>query len=176
MPPEDAQWFYDTFSYGDIVQVTGTSTQLAPDDGYGDWNIPWDQWLQGSALNLTRRRSDVSRAVCQAAPQRMLRAVGTPNRSNPREGSPADDPVRDTRGQTARRAGGGSWSARARRSENSPCGAWPTWRRRCSRGDGVAAPAGRVSVGELVVLAAGVLSSAVLAWFAIREWRRPPGK
>ena len=51
MPPEDAQWFYDTFSYGDIVTVTGTSTQLAPDDGYGDWNIPWEQWLQGSALN-----------------------------------------------------------------------------------------------------------------------------
>ena len=50
MPPDDAQWFYDTFSYGDIVQVTGTSTQLAPDDGYGDWNIPWEQWLQGSAL------------------------------------------------------------------------------------------------------------------------------
>jgi len=51
MPPEDAQWFYDTFGYGDIVTVTGTSTQLAPDDGYGDWNIPWDKWLQGSALN-----------------------------------------------------------------------------------------------------------------------------
>jgi lipoprotein-anchoring transpeptidase ErfK/SrfK len=50
MPPDDAQWFYDTFSYGDIVQVTGTSTQLAPDDGYGDWNIGWEQWLQGSAL------------------------------------------------------------------------------------------------------------------------------
>ncbi len=50
MPPDAAQWFYDTFSYGDIVTVTGTSTQLAPDDGYGDWNIPWDQWLEGSAL------------------------------------------------------------------------------------------------------------------------------
>jgi lipoprotein-anchoring transpeptidase ErfK/SrfK len=50
MPPDDAQWFYDTFSYGDIVQVTGTSTQLAPDDGYGDWNISWDEWVQGSAL------------------------------------------------------------------------------------------------------------------------------
>jgi lipoprotein-anchoring transpeptidase ErfK/SrfK len=50
MPPADAQWFYDTFSYGDIVQVTGTSTQLAPDDGYGDWNIGWDEWVQGSAL------------------------------------------------------------------------------------------------------------------------------
>jgi len=51
MPPDAAQWFYDTFSYGDIVTVTGTSTQLAPDDGYGDWNIPWDQWLKGSALS-----------------------------------------------------------------------------------------------------------------------------
>jgi lipoprotein-anchoring transpeptidase ErfK/SrfK len=50
MPPDAAQWFYDTFSYGDIVTVTGTSTQLAPNDGYGDWNIPWDQWLKGSAL------------------------------------------------------------------------------------------------------------------------------
>ncbi len=43
MPPDQAQWFYDNFRYGDIVQVTGTSTPLAPDDGYGDWNIPWDQ-------------------------------------------------------------------------------------------------------------------------------------
>jgi len=50
MPPEDAQWFYDTFSFGDIVQVSGTSTPLAPDDGYGDWNIPWEQWVKGSAL------------------------------------------------------------------------------------------------------------------------------
>ena len=48
MPPDAAQWFCDTFSYGDIVTVTGT--QLAPDDVYGDWNIPWDQWLKGSAL------------------------------------------------------------------------------------------------------------------------------
>jgi hypothetical protein len=31
--------------------VTGTSTQLASGDGYGDWNIPWDQWQQGSALS-----------------------------------------------------------------------------------------------------------------------------
>ena len=34
LPPDDAQWFYDTFGYGDIVTVTGT--QLAPDDGCGD--------------------------------------------------------------------------------------------------------------------------------------------
>ena len=50
MPPDQAQWFYDTFGFGDIVQVKGTSTQLAPDDGYGDWNIPWNEWVKGSAL------------------------------------------------------------------------------------------------------------------------------
>lgn len=48
--PAAAQWFYDNFSYGDIVQVTGTSTTLASHDGFGDWNIPWATWLQGSAL------------------------------------------------------------------------------------------------------------------------------
>jgi hypothetical protein len=28
---------------------------------------------------------------------------------------------------------------------------------------------------QLVVVAVGVISSAGLAWIAIREWRRPPG-
>lgn len=50
-PLDDAQWFYDTFSRGHIVTVIGMSTQLAPARGYGDWNIPWDGWLQGSVLN-----------------------------------------------------------------------------------------------------------------------------
>lgn len=48
--PDNAKWFYDTFSYGDVVTVTGTSTALEPTDGYGDWNIPWVKWRQGSAL------------------------------------------------------------------------------------------------------------------------------
>ncbi len=49
--PDAAKWFYKTFSFGDIVQVTGTSTKLAPTDGFGDWNIPWEQWQTGSALS-----------------------------------------------------------------------------------------------------------------------------
>ncbi len=51
MPPAGGQWFYDNFSYGDILTVTGTSTRLAPDDGYGDWNLSWEKWLAGSALS-----------------------------------------------------------------------------------------------------------------------------
>jgi lipoprotein-anchoring transpeptidase ErfK/SrfK len=50
MPPAGGQWFYDNFGYGDILTVTGTSTKLAPTDGYGDWNLGRDKWLAGSAL------------------------------------------------------------------------------------------------------------------------------
>ena len=49
--PAAAKWFYDTFSFGDIVQVTGTSTQLESTDGFGDWNLTWPKWQQGSALS-----------------------------------------------------------------------------------------------------------------------------
>ncbi|SDP46512.1 Lipoprotein-anchoring transpeptidase ErfK/SrfK [Nakamurella panacisegetis] len=50
LPPAGGQWFYDNFGYGDILTVKGTSTQLAPTDGFGDWNLSWDKWLTGSAL------------------------------------------------------------------------------------------------------------------------------
>ena len=51
MSPTAGQWFYDNFGYGDILTVKGTSTKLSPTDGYGDWNLSWDQWLRGSALS-----------------------------------------------------------------------------------------------------------------------------
>jgi lipoprotein-anchoring transpeptidase ErfK/SrfK len=43
-------WFYDTFAAGDVVDVRNTGRQLDVRDGIGDWVIPWDQWLKGSAL------------------------------------------------------------------------------------------------------------------------------
>jgi lipoprotein-anchoring transpeptidase ErfK/SrfK len=51
LSPEAGRWFYDNFGYGDIVTISNTSTQLAPTDGFGDWNIPWAEWVEGSALN-----------------------------------------------------------------------------------------------------------------------------
>lgn len=46
----NAGYFYENFGWGDIVQVTGTARTLEPTNGFGDWNIPWEQWLLGSAL------------------------------------------------------------------------------------------------------------------------------
>ena len=50
LPPKAAEWFYRTFSYGDVVDIRNTGATLRPDDGFGDWNIPWERWLAGSAL------------------------------------------------------------------------------------------------------------------------------
>ncbi|MGV3102467.1 Ig-like domain-containing protein [Rothia sp. 32237D007AR] len=40
--PEDAKFFYNTFGVGDVVETVNTGyPQADPDDGYGDWNIPF---------------------------------------------------------------------------------------------------------------------------------------
>jgi len=46
----DAQWFYENFGRGDVVEVFGTGVPLASTDGFGDWNISWADWRAGSAL------------------------------------------------------------------------------------------------------------------------------
>lgn len=48
---ERAKWFFDHFDHGDIVTIIGGSPELPEWDGYGDWNVPWDKYVQGSALH-----------------------------------------------------------------------------------------------------------------------------
>lgn len=50
LSPANGQWFYTNFGYGDVVTIKNTGKRLDPTDGFGDWNIPWDKWLEGSAL------------------------------------------------------------------------------------------------------------------------------
>lgn len=46
MSPEGAEYFYDTFGPGDVVQILGTDYgPMYVEDGFGDWNVPWDQWV-----------------------------------------------------------------------------------------------------------------------------------
>jgi lipoprotein-anchoring transpeptidase ErfK/SrfK len=48
--PAYAQWFYDNFNAGDVVDVKNSPITLAETNGLGDWTVSWDQWLKGSAL------------------------------------------------------------------------------------------------------------------------------
>lgn len=49
MLPEDAKYFFDLFNPGDVVETVNTGyPQADPDDGYGDWNIPFDKYQDSS--------------------------------------------------------------------------------------------------------------------------------
>jgi lipoprotein-anchoring transpeptidase ErfK/SrfK len=50
MSTANADWLYHMTLRGDVVDYTGTDRPMEPTNGYGDWNIPWKEYKQGSAL------------------------------------------------------------------------------------------------------------------------------
>lgn len=50
MSTENAGWLYSMSRRGDVVQYVGTTRQMEPDNGYGDWNISWADYQAASAL------------------------------------------------------------------------------------------------------------------------------
>jgi lipoprotein-anchoring transpeptidase ErfK/SrfK len=43
--PADAAWFFNNMRTGDVVQTLNTGAPaVEPLEGFGDWNIPWDQY------------------------------------------------------------------------------------------------------------------------------------
>ncbi|WP_035285772.1 L,D-transpeptidase [Actinokineospora spheciospongiae] len=47
----NASWFFDHFNLGDVVEVANSGgPQLPVYDTYGDWAVPWDAWVAGSAV------------------------------------------------------------------------------------------------------------------------------
>ncbi|MBL1077714.1 L,D-transpeptidase family protein [Nocardia sp. 2] len=47
---ENASWFFNWVLPGDIVEVRNTGGEPLEVWQNGDWGLPWDQWLAGSAL------------------------------------------------------------------------------------------------------------------------------
>jgi lipoprotein-anchoring transpeptidase ErfK/SrfK len=51
LSPENAQWFFNNFNLGDVVEVTNAGGGKLPLwDTYGDWELSWADWQKGSAL------------------------------------------------------------------------------------------------------------------------------
>lgn len=50
---QPAAWFFDHSLTGDVVIVKNSADKatVAPDNGLSDWNMPWSQWVSGSASN-----------------------------------------------------------------------------------------------------------------------------
>ncbi|MFF4363970.1 Ig-like domain-containing protein [Streptomyces sp. NPDC001604] len=46
----NAKWFYDNSLIGDVVIVKNSPDKtVAPDNGLNGWNMPWSEWVAGSA-------------------------------------------------------------------------------------------------------------------------------
>jgi lipoprotein-anchoring transpeptidase ErfK/SrfK len=51
LSPANAQWFFDHFGIGDVVEIANSGgPQLPLGDTYGDWELSWAQWLKGTAV------------------------------------------------------------------------------------------------------------------------------
>lgn len=52
MSTGNAAWFYENITEGDIVRVVNSyGEDMDPfGNGFGDWNVPWKKWREGSAL------------------------------------------------------------------------------------------------------------------------------
>lgn len=51
MSTSNAAWLYAMSKRGDVVEYTGTDVPMTLTNGYGDWNAPFRQYAEGSALN-----------------------------------------------------------------------------------------------------------------------------
>jgi lipoprotein-anchoring transpeptidase ErfK/SrfK len=51
MSTANAGWLYNHSQIGDVVVYTGSSKMMTLTNGYGDWNEPFSQYRQGSALS-----------------------------------------------------------------------------------------------------------------------------
>ncbi|MBF6465154.1 L,D-transpeptidase family protein [Nocardia beijingensis] len=47
---ENARWFFEFAVPGDVVEIRNTGGAPLEVWQNGDWGLPWDQWVQGSAL------------------------------------------------------------------------------------------------------------------------------
>lgn len=50
MSTADAGVLYEMSRRGDVVEYTGTDRPMTLENGYGDWNLSYQEWKQGSAL------------------------------------------------------------------------------------------------------------------------------
>ena len=94
-PPAFAQWFFGWAYLGDVVVVTGSGRGLDAFNGWSYWQLPWKQWVKGSAFD---------KAVSTVA---SAKKPGTASPSPPASQGGAGGTSGGTQGGTTPPAGGG---------------------------------------------------------------------
>jgi lipoprotein-anchoring transpeptidase ErfK/SrfK len=51
MSTENAAWLYNLTKRGDVVEVTGSDRYMTLENGFGDWNLDFEEYKAGSAIS-----------------------------------------------------------------------------------------------------------------------------
>jgi len=70
MSTDDAKWFFENTRVGDLVQVVNSlGHDMEPfGNGFGDWNIDWDDYVKHSALGKPVNTAGPEQAATNASP------------------------------------------------------------------------------------------------------------
>jgi hypothetical protein len=73
MSMSNAKWFFDQVRRGDIVRVVHSlgATMEPFGNGFGDWNLTWDEWKQGSATGVQKAAQAPDPSQEPATPARL---------------------------------------------------------------------------------------------------------
>lgn len=50
MSTADAGWLYSQTIVGDVIEYTGTTKMMTLENGFGDWNLPFSEYVQAASL------------------------------------------------------------------------------------------------------------------------------
>ncbi len=50
LSPKNAKWYYDIMQRGDVIELTGSDRDLEWNNGWGYWQLSFNEWKEGSAL------------------------------------------------------------------------------------------------------------------------------
>jgi lipoprotein-anchoring transpeptidase ErfK/SrfK len=50
LSPANARWFFDLAKKGDVIKIVNTGRKVQGGNGWTDWNVPWNEFVKGSAL------------------------------------------------------------------------------------------------------------------------------
>jgi lipoprotein-anchoring transpeptidase ErfK/SrfK len=73
MSMSNAKWFFDQVRPGDIVRVVHSlgATMEPFGNGFGDWNLSWDQWKEGSVTGVQKATRAPAPSQEPATPARL---------------------------------------------------------------------------------------------------------
>ena len=86
MSDANSHWLFNTAHVGDPIRVQGTEVALTNGNGWTAWNVPWSEYIKGSALPVSKALASIvttPESVSAITPPATTPAPRTPSAATP---------------------------------------------------------------------------------------------